>query len=55
MDEYKVFTVSNERFNDFKNMILELNKKGIKIVTIIDPGVKAKEGYFVYDEGIKNG
>ena len=28
---------------------------GIKLVTIIDPGTKAEEGYDVYDEGVREG
>lgn len=54
MDSYKVFTVNDERFNDFKGFIKKLKEKGIKIVTIIDPGVKVEKGYFVYEEGLKN-
>lgn len=54
MENYKVFTTSNEKFPNIKEMINELKDKGIKIVTIIDPGVKAENGYFVYEEGLKN-
>lgn len=54
MDNYKVFTTSNERFPNMKEIIQDLKNQGIKIITIIDPGTKAEEGYFVYDEGIKN-
>lgn len=54
MEDYKVFTTSNQRFPDIKNFIHELKNNGIKIITIIDPGTKALDGYFVYDEGIKN-
>lgn len=54
MEDYKVFTHSEEKFPDMKNYIATLAEKGIKVVCIIDPGVKALEGYNVYDEGIKN-
>lgn len=30
-------------------------RKGFKVVTIIDPGVKEDKGYYVYDEGVENG
>ncbi|MFI3329937.1 MAG: glycoside hydrolase family 31 protein, partial [bacterium] len=54
MDNYKVFTTSNERFKDIEKMIKELRAQGIRIVCIIDPGVKVEKDYHVYEEGIKN-
>lgn len=54
MDQYKVFTWNKERHADPKKMIHDLSENGFKIVTIIDPGVKAEENYYVYDEGIQN-
>ena len=36
-------------------MIADLKKKGFKIVTIIDPGVKLDPGYDMYDEGMEQG
>jgi alpha-glucosidase len=35
-------------------MIEDLKAKGVKIICIIDPGVKAEEGYFVYEQGLEN-
>lgn len=55
MDQYKVFTTSDDKFPGFKELVDTLRKQGIKVVTIIDPGVKAQDGYFVYEEGLKNG
>lgn len=55
MTEYMDFTVDEEKFPDFKNFVIELSKKGIRLVPIIDAGVKIKEGYDVYEEGVKNG
>lgn len=54
MDHYKVFTTSNDRFPNFKEMVDELTKMNYKLVTIIDPGVKKEEGYLIYDQLIKN-
>lgn len=54
MDKFKVFTNDKERFPDLKQLSDKLGKQGIKVVTIIDPGVKVEEGYYVYDEGIKD-
>ena len=54
MDNFKVFTSNKDRFPDLCHLSNRLYKSGIKLVTIIDPGVKAEEGYHMYDEGIKN-
>lgn len=53
MDKFKVFTNDKERFPSLKELSDSLNNHGIKLVTIIDPGVKAEDGYNIYDEGIK--
>lgn len=56
MDRYKVFTWTpdKERYPNPEKLISDLSEDGIKIVTIIDPGVKVEEGYSVYDEGVEN-
>jgi len=53
MQDFKVFTVNNERFPDFKEMVYELDEMGFKLVVIIDPGVKQEEGYKPYEQGEK--
>jgi len=35
-------------------MIDQLHSLGVKVVSMIDPGVKVDPGYFVYDEMMKN-
>lgn len=55
MDEFKVFTFSDERFPKAKEFIKELSSDGFKVVTIIDPGVKVEDGYHIYDEGKEKG
>lgn len=55
MQDYKVFTVNNNRFPDVPKLSSDLLKEGIRLISIIDPGVKAEEGYSIYDEGKKNG
>ncbi len=55
MDGYKVFTINDKKFKNFKKMVEDLKKEGFKIVTIIDPGVKIEKGYKVYEEGLKGG
>ena len=67
MKNYRVFTFDGERFPDPKAFTRQLEQEGIKVVTIVDPGVKyqpkesteqqtqipaAKNGrYYVFDEG----
>lgn len=53
MDGYRVFTWDQKRHKNPKEELAGLLEKGIKIVTIVDPGVKKDKGYAVYDEGIK--
>lgn len=55
MDSFKVFTTDESRFPDLTALSNELAEMGIKLVTIIDPGVKAEPGYPIYDTGIQKG
>lgn len=54
MDAYKDFTVSEERFPEFKGFVKQVRDKGIRLVPIIDAGVKIERGYDVYEEGVEN-
>jgi alpha-glucosidase len=54
MDGYRVFTFDKERFSDVAEMNRLLAKQGVRTVSIVDPGVKLEQGYFVYEEGLKN-
>ncbi len=55
MDGYKDFTVSDEAFPDFKEFVDEMKSRGIRLVPIIDAGVKIEQGYDVYEEGVAGG
>jgi alpha-glucosidase len=55
MEGYRVFTVSGERFPDMKALADELQKQGVRLVTIIDPGIKADPGYFLYQDALDKG
>lgn len=56
MRGYRVFTWNNDQYEgDPKKFVTNLKKRGIKIVTIIDPGVKKDPDYNVYNEGVKKG
>lgn len=54
MEDFKDFSLSDERFPNFKELTSRLKEKGIKIIPIIDAGVKIEENYDIYEEGIKN-
>jgi alpha-glucosidase len=55
MRGYRVFTFDEDRFPDPQGFIAEMGEQGIRIVTIIDPGVKVDEGWAVYREGRDQG
>ena len=54
MDGYKDFTVSDERFPDFRSFVKEMMERNIHLIPIIDAGVKIEDGYDVYEEGVRN-
>ncbi|HIU76860.1 MAG TPA: glycoside hydrolase family 31 protein [Candidatus Pelethocola excrementipullorum] len=54
MQGYRVFTWNKDRYKDPKQTISDLAKDGFKIVTIIDPGVKKDEDYYIYQEGVEH-
>ncbi len=39
MEDYRVFTISRERFPRFERMVADLSRIGFRVVTIVDPGV----------------
>jgi alpha-glucosidase len=55
MRGYRVFTFDSERFPNPQGLIAELGEQGIRIVTIVDPGVKVDEEWDVYREGRDQG
>jgi alpha-glucosidase len=55
MEGYRVFTFDPVRFPDPKAMIAELCELGIRIVPIVDPGVKLDVNYGVFKEGVEHG
>lgn len=53
MDEYRVFTFDEKKFPDPEKLVQDLKAEGIKIVPIVDPGVKRDETYLPYQEGME--
>lgn len=55
MRNFRVFTWSPRRFPNPKQLITDLHDQGLKVVTIIDPGVKVEfeSDYPVFDQGLE--
>ncbi|HUN81805.1 MAG TPA: TIM-barrel domain-containing protein, partial [Phycisphaerae bacterium] len=53
MDGFRCFTWDPKRFPRPAKLMEALGKKGFKVVTIIDPGLKSEPGYWVHDSGIQ--
>lgn len=51
MEGYRIFTWSSKNFPDPKRMIGDLATDGFKIVTIVDPGIKADSAYHAFRSG----
>lgn len=51
MDEARIFTWKPSVFPNPKTFTARLAQMGFRAMTIIDPGVKLENGYFMYDEG----
>ena len=51
MDGYRVFTYSKEHFSDPKADMEKVQRRGYKVVPILDPGVKKEKGNAVYESG----
>ncbi|MFJ5725118.1 glycoside hydrolase family 31 protein [Streptomyces sp. NPDC093149] len=50
-DAHRVFTVDRERFPDLPGLAKELREDGVRLVSIVDPAVKAEPGNPVFDTG----
>ena len=55
MQDFKDFTLNEENFKDFPAFVSEMKEQNIRLIPIIDAGVKIEPGYQVYEEGVKNG
>ncbi|MEA2012539.1 MAG: glycoside hydrolase family 31 protein [Verrucomicrobiota bacterium] len=53
MDGYRVFTWNKDKFPEREKMIQKLEDMGIRVITIIDPGVKYEPGNPVFDEAVE--
>ena len=54
MESYKDFTINEKAFPKFEKFVEEMKKEHVRLIPIIDAGVKIEKGYDVYEEGVKN-
>lgn len=54
MEEYESFTIDREKFPNFEGLVDEMKADGLHLVPIIDAGIKVKQGYGVYEDGVAN-
>ncbi len=55
MDDFKNFTWRMDAFPDLKQFSADMKKDHIRLVPIIDAGIRAEEGYAPYDSGKAGG
>ena len=55
LDDYKDFTINPKDYADFAELSKELKEQGVRLVPIIDAGVKIEKGYNIYEEGVEKG
>jgi len=55
MDSYKVFTWDKDRFPDPEGLAAKLAELRVRLVTIVDVGVKVEASYRPYEEGVEGG
>ena len=53
MEGYRVFTVDRDRFPELKRLATELLEEEIRLVAIIDPGVKIDRNNPIYNSGVQ--
>lgn len=54
MQDFKDFTLNEKNFPNFPAFVQEMKDRNIRLIPIIDAGVKVEKGYDVYEEGVKN-
>ncbi len=54
MQGFKDFTLNEENFLDFPAFVQEMKDRNIRLIPIIDAGVKVEKGYDIYEEGVQN-
>jgi alpha-glucosidase len=52
MDNFRLFTINSKHFSNMKQLSTDLEAKGIKLVSSINPAVKVDHNYKVYQNGL---
>ena len=55
MRGYADFTVDRRRFPAMKTLVADMKARGIRLVPIVDAGIKIERGDPVYEEGVRGG
>lgn len=55
MQDFKDFTVDEGKYPDFESFVADMKSQGVRLVPIIDAGVKIEDGYDIYEQGRDNG
>jgi alpha-glucosidase len=53
MDGYKIWRWDNTRYPNPAKLVQDAALEGVKVIPIIDPGIKLEPGYSVYDEALE--
>lgn len=53
MDGYRCFTWHPKSFSNPERMLRELGNLGMRVVAVIDPGIKADPEFWVYADGVR--
>lgn len=51
LDAFQVFTVDQETYPGLPRLAEDLRRDGVRLVSIVDPAIKAEAGNAVYDAG----
>lgn len=54
MKDYRPFTIDNEKFPDAKKFIEECHKRGVRVIPILDPGLKMDQRDSIFIKGLGN-
>jgi alpha-glucosidase len=54
-DGYRVFTVNRQKFPDLPGLSQDLSQDRVRLVGILEPGVKIEPHYDVYEQGLEEG
>ena len=55
MDRYRDFSFNEKNFPDIAAFVREMGERGVRLVPIVDAGIKIEPGEPVYEEGVRNG